>query len=326
MKNIFLAIFFIFFANYSATAMIPKDSISRFTFQKMQLMDYEDFEDDCDACGCSASGGGMGFSSMLDNNFVGIRYFMQSYTSRDGIFANSPWIDENFNTIQAWGRIPVTNKIQISALVSYHFNERTLTTGTQNISGMGDMTVLALYTIYETQKDSTVFIHRLNAGGGIKIPTGKFDEVNNLGTINQSFQLGTGSWDYLLVSEYVIKHKKLGLNTMLNYTFKTENKKEYQYGNQFNYASTLFYLFELKNEAKIAPQLGIAGEVYATNKQHGLDVPNTAGDVLFSKFGIEAGKDRFSIGVNAMLPINQNLSNGNMEANYRWSINVNYTL
>jgi hypothetical protein len=34
---------------------------------------------DCDACGCSASGGSMGFSSMLNSNFIGIRYFNQSY-------------------------------------------------------------------------------------------------------------------------------------------------------------------------------------------------------------------------------------------------------
>ena len=68
----------------------------------------------CDACGCSANGGSMGFSSMLDNNFVGLRYLKQSYSSQDGIFNNSPWIDENFNTIQAWTRIPISSKIQIS--------------------------------------------------------------------------------------------------------------------------------------------------------------------------------------------------------------------
>jgi hypothetical protein len=82
----------------------------------------------------------------------------------------------------------------------------------------------------------------------------------------------------------------------------------------------------MNNAAKVVPQLGIAGEVYQTNKQHGIDLPNTAGDVLFGKFGFEAGKDKFSIGINAMLPITQNLSGGKMEANYRWSINLNYTL
>ncbi|PWJ99157.1 hypothetical protein BC749_104315 [Flavobacterium araucananum] len=312
---------FALLVGFSAFSFTVKDSISAFTFQRLAMT--EDF--DCDACGCSASGGSMGFGSMLNNNFVGLRYLKQSYTSRDGIFANSPWIDETFNTIQAWGRIPITEKIQISALVPYHFNERELTAGTENISGLGDITVMALYTVFETKKDSTFFSHKINLGGGVKIPTGKFKEANNLGSVNQSFQLGTGSWDFPVVSEYIIKHKNLGLNTTMNYIFKTENSKNYQYGDQFNYAGTFFYLFDLKS-VQIVPQAGLAGEVYQTNKQHSLDLPNTAGDILFSKFGIEAGKDKFSVGVNVMLPINQNLSSGNMEANYRWSVNLNYTL
>lgn len=319
MKKIIVV--FALLAGFSAFSFTEKDSISAFTFRRLAML--EDF--DCDACGCSASGGSMGFGSMLNNNFAGLRYLKQSYTSRDGIFANSPWMDENFNTVQAWARIPVTEKIQISALVPYHFNERKLTTGAENIAGLGDITVMALYTVFETQKDSTFFTHKINLGGGVKLPTGKFTEANNLGSVNQSFQLGTGSWDFPVVSEYVIKHKNLGLNTTLNYIFKTENSKNYQYGDQFNYAGTFFYLFDLKS-VQIVPQAGLAGEVYQTNKQYSLDLPNTAGDILFGKFGIEAGKDKFSIGINAMLPINQNLSNGNMEANYRWSVNLNYTL
>ncbi|KQO31627.1 hypothetical protein ASF10_21695 [Flavobacterium sp. Leaf82] len=316
-----IIVIFVLLAGFSAFSFTVKDSISAFTFQRLAMM--EDF--DCDACGCSASGGSMGFGSMLNNNFVGLRYMKQSYTSRDGIFANSPWIDENFNTIQAWARIPVTEKIQISALVPYHFNERKLTAGTENISGLGDITVMALYTVFETKRDSTFFTHKINLGGGVKLPTGKFTEANNLGSVNQSFQLGTGSWDFPIISEYVVKHKNLGLNTTLNYIFKTENSKNYQYGDQFNYAGTFFYLFDLKS-VQIVPQAGLAGELYQTNKQYGLDLPNTAGDILFGKFGIEAGKDKFSVGINAMLPINQNLSSGNMEANYRWSVNLNYTL
>lgn len=311
----------IIFFSSKVFSFTEKDTISAFTFHRLAAL--EDF--DCDACGCSASGGSMGFSSMLNNNFVGVRYFKQSYTSRDGIFENSPWIDENFNTIQAWTRIPVTDKVQISALIPYHFHERELTTAKESISGLGDITIMGLYTVFETKKDSAVFTHRVNLGAGVKIPTGKFTQANNLGSINQSFQLGTGSWDYSMVSEYVISRKDLGLNTTLNYVFKTENKKEYQYGDQFNYAATLFYLFDL-NTVQIVPQAGLAGEVYQTNKQHGLDLPNTAGDILFGKFGLEAGKNKFSIGVNAMLPIKQNLSSGKMEANYRWSVNLNYTL
>lgn len=323
MKNTLIITLFSLFAFQFVSAKTENDSISRFTFQKMQL--FDDFEFDCDACGCSASGGSMGFSSMLNSNFVGLRYFKQSYTSRDGIFANSPWIDENFNTVQIWTKIPITEKIQVSALIPYHFHDRELSTGTENIRGIGDVSIMATYSIYQTQKDSTAFTHNLQLGGGIKIPTGKFDEANNTGSVNQSFQLGTGSLDYLLLTEYVIKKKNLGLNLMLNYNLKTENSKNYRFGNQFNYGSTLFYLLDLKSVI-VVPQIGLAGEKYDSNKHYGEKLPDTSGDVLFGKFGFEAGKNKFSVGVNAMLPINQNLSSGNMEANYRWSVNLNYTL
>lgn len=112
---------------------------------------------------------------------------------------------------------------------------------------------------------------------------------------------------------------------MLNYTFKTENSENYQFGNQFNYAGTLFYVVE-KEKFTLVPQAGIAGEVYATNKQYGEDVPDTKGEILFGRAGLEAGMGRFSVGVNGMLPISQNLTGGKVEANYRLAINLNYSL
>lgn len=318
MKNFIL--FFAVFVLQPAWAMTEKDSLSRFHFQKLMLE-----EDDCDACGCSANGGSMGFSSMFNNNFVGVRYFYQSYTSKDGIFNNSPWVDEDFNTVQAWARIPVASKIQVSVLVPYHFHTRQRSTGAENIEGLGDITLLGMYTVYETTKDSTVFTHKWQAGGGTKAPTGKFDAENNKGSVNPGFQVGTGSWDFLLATEYVIKRNNFGLNAMLNYTFKTENQKLYQFGNQFNYGGTFFYLYE-RQTIKLVPQLGIAGEIFEANKQYSQEVPDSAGDVVFGKFGLEAGRKNLSVGINAMLPINQNLSNGKVESNYRLSVNVNYSL
>jgi hypothetical protein len=318
MKKLILIFFFACQLIYAA----DKDSTYQYHFRHME---FPEGLGKCDACGCSAAGGSMGFSSMFSNNFVGLRYFYQSYTSKDGIFDNSPKVDENFNTIQIWTRIPVTRKIQVSALIPYHFHTRKRTTGDENISGLGDMTVIAMYSVYQTKKDSTVFTHKLQAGGGVKLPTGKYEEANNLGSVNPGFQVGTGSFDYLLLAEYVIKRKNLGLNAMANYTIKTENEKEYQFGNQFNYGTTLFYLFDLRH-IKLVPQAGLAGEVSEGNTQRHQAVTDTAGDILFGRFGIEAGRKNLSIGLNAMLPISQNLSGGNVEANYRWSVNLNYSL
>lgn len=304
----------------NATEKDSLNTINPFT-KYHSFLEEEDF---CDACGCSASGGSMGFASMLNTNFVGIRYFNQQYKSMDGLYSNSPWYKENFNTVQVWGRIPVSETVQVSALIPYHFHERETATGNKSINGIGDITVLAMYRLYQTHKDSTFLVHTLQLGGGIKAPTGKFNEANS-GSINPSFQVGTGSWDYLLATEYVVKRKQFGLNSMLNYVIKTENQKSYRFGNQFNYAGTFFYLYE-KNSFSIVPQLGFAGEVYESNYQHNQKLRNTNGDIFFGKVGFEVGKERLSFGANAMLPINQNLTGGNVEANYRWSVNFNYSL
>lgn len=280
--------------------------------------------EDCDACGCSASGGSMGFASMLNSNFIGIRYFNQQYRSNDGLYSNSPWLDENFNTLQVWARIPIVKGIQVSTLIPYHFHNRDTKTGNQEINGIGDVTILGLITVFQTHKDSTVFKHNWQVGAGIKVPTGEYKEINS-GSVNPSFQLGTGSWDYLFSTEYVLKFKKMGINNLLNYVVKTENKKEYRFGNQFNYGSTLYYLFE-KNQIAIAPQLGIAGEVYTSNYQYGEKVRNTTGDVLFGKLGIEIGWNKFSLGATYFNPINQNLMSGFVEAKSRFTMNVNYKL
>ncbi|WP_159800059.1 transporter [Flavobacterium sp. MK4S-17] len=280
--------------------------------------------DDCDACGCSANGGSMGFSSMLDNNFIGIRYFHQSYKSRDGIFNDSPWIDENFNTAQLWARVPVVNKLEIMALVPYHFHNREKPSGTQDVSGIGDITVMAFYTVFQTKNDTAQFVHRVQAGAGLKMPTGNYESDNN-GSVNPSFQVGTGSWDYTLAAEYTLRNNRIGFNGVLNYIFKTENNKNYQFGDQFNYGGTLFYSLAA-GQFTIVPQAGLAGEVYKSNKDYDEEVLLTDGDIFFGKAGVEVGYKDFSLGLNGMLPINQNLTGGRVEANYRWAVNLNYSL
>lgn len=305
---------------FSITYASEKDSLAlENPFKK-----YYKLLDECDACGCSASGGSMGFSSMLNPNFIGIRYFYQSYQSTDGLYSNSPWYTENFNTIQLWGRIPVTSKIQVSLLLPYQFHNRESNIGNQSISGLGDITALGFYSIVKTKNDSLPFIHHVLLGGGVKIPTGKYNESNN-GSVNPSYQLGTGSWDYIVATEYILRKEQIGFNGMLNYTIKTENEKNYRFGNQFNYGGTFFYVVANKS-LSFVPQLGFAGEVYESNYQHQQKVRNTAGDILFGKIGFEIGKDRFSLGASSMLPIQQNLTGGNVEANYRWSIHFNYSL
>lgn len=312
---------------FSANAITTSDTIPspfRSNFQPAKALFM------CDVCGCSGNGGSMGYSTGLDNNFAGVRYITQQYRSRDGIFNNSPWVDENFNTIQAWGRIPLGERIVVNAMIPYHFHNRTFADKSeQHLTGMGDMTVMGFYKILkpaDTLQVSGKLRHTLQVGGGIKLPTGKYDKANNEGSVNPSFQAGTGSWDYIIGTDYAVTLGNWGASAMLNYTFKTENNEHYLFGNQLNYGVQFFRSFAIQENKMLTPILGIAGELYEENEQYGQAVPNTKGDVFFGKWGVEATYKKWSLGVMGMLPINQNLNNGKVEVKNRLSLYVNFNI
>jgi len=302
----------------------PKDSLGRM-LPKILPSELAFAKGKCDACGCSASGGSMGFASMLNSRFLGVRYIYQRYRTTDGLYSNSPWHSENFSTLQLWGRLPIGEKLNVTVMVPYHHNTRGTADGDQSIEGFGDVTLLALYPVYSTLHDTiTRFPQEVRLGAGVKIPLGTYSSDNN-GSINPGFQLGTGSWDVPLAAEYLLKYRKWGMNAMANYIVKTENSKEYRFGNQFNYAGTFFYLRETETWT-FSPQLGFAGEVYDSNYQHGQRLTKTSGDVFFGKAGFEAAWKRLSVGTTLLLPVSQNLTGGNVEAKYRFSFNLNYKL
>ena len=286
--------------------------------------------EECDACSSSASGGGAGFGTLLYTNFVGFRYLYQDYATKSGSFGNSPWTQDIFNATTVQGRFGLFDKVSVSAQFSYHNNHRQLTTlkqvnANQAISGIGDGVVLGFYTPFNTMTaDSLTIKQKLNTGLGVKIPLGEFTTANTSGN-NPAFQLGTGSWDYILALEYVIQKDHLGVNALLNYTYKTENKEGYQFGNQLNYGATLFYAFDAL-KVQVYPQVGIQGEQYQTNRLKEAEITNTSGDVVFGKIGLETTYQRWSLGFNYLTPIKQNLMADNLIANKRFSVQLNFSL
>ncbi len=291
--------------------------------------DYED----CDFCGCGSTGGGMGYGTVGNENFIGLRYIYQSYRSRDGIFNNSPWVEEHFNTLQLWTKLPLTEKLSLTALVPYQFHNREFNDGrTQEISGLGDVSLLAFYTLVKPKMDGmyasqqTTYKHSLEVGGGIKLPLGAYDRANNEGSVNPSFQVGTGSWDYIAAVNYSVGYKNWGLGLMGIYTLKTENKKEYHFGDQFTYGINLSKVYNTLKIDRIIPFVGLSGEVYQENESFGLPVTDTAGSVLFGRLGTEISIKKMSAGINLMLPVTQHLNDGGVEARYRLGLHLNYTL
>ncbi|KFC23273.1 transporter [Epilithonimonas lactis] len=314
MKKLILILFSIFNILISA---IEKDSLYIPKYDNQNLLKTQEFF--CDACGCGAGNGSSGFESLLNPQFIGIKYFSQHYKAKENLFTNELTQDQYFNTIQIWGKIPITEKLSVYGSLPFQFHEKKTLQGDIRISGIGDASLMGIYQIL----DSKNTFHQLNGGFGVKIPIGKFDE-RGISGVNPSFQLGTGSWDYQLALNYKFQENLFALLINTDYTIKTENKKHYQFGNQWNYAMTGFQRIWRNENSIISGKLGLQGEVYDWNKQFGEVMPRTAGSALYGKIGFEASYKKWSVGSEVMLPAYTNLASGDIEAKSRFGLFVNF--
>lgn len=288
----------------------------------------------CDLCGCSTSSGSSGFGTLDNLSFVGLRYIYQDYESRDGIFTNSPTSKERFNTYQVWARIPVNETFYFNAIVPYQDLYRDFEDRTEHISGLGDITVIGWYQLkfsknnksdeVDFNKEREASPHRLNIGIGLKLPTGEFENMLT-DRINPGFQVGTGSLDAIFSVLHSYSKNKLGVNTSATYYVKTENKNEYHYGNQFSFASNVYYNLPLENSA-FSPFIGISGDVYNSIKQFNEVLPETNGNIVNGAFGTEFMINQFIVGANYTFPISQNLFGDNVTSKNRFMVYLNYVL
>lgn len=288
----------------------------------------------CDLCGCATSIGGSGFGTLDNVSFLGLKYVFQDYRSRDGIFTNSPVSKEKFNTYQLWSKIPIGKSFAIGAIVPYQDLNREFEDRTEHIHGIGDITLMGWYQLKfykKRHKDHVDFNinreesgHRLNFGLGVKLPTGEFEEMLT-DRVNPGFQVGTGSLDGVFSIMHSYSKKQFGINTSATYYIKTENKNDYRFGNQFSYASNVYYSMPFRASA-LSPFLGVSGDIYDSINQFGERLPQTSGNIVNGTVGTEFMIDKFILGANYTFPLAQSLFGDNVVAKNRLVFYLNYVL
>ncbi|MEO9891642.1 hypothetical protein [Aurantibacter sp.] len=290
----------------------------------------------CDLCGCATSSGSSGFGTLSNSNFIGLRYTHQSFESRDGIFTNSPSSHEYLNTYQLWAQIPLTQKFYATASLPFQDLNRTFDNGSSDeaLNGIGDASVVGWFKLQFFKKETNDSIpypvtkplsnHSIQIGIGAKLPTGEFEE-RLTDRVNPGFQVGTGSLDGIFSLGYNYGGEKIGFSSIFTYYLKGENKNDYRYGNQFNYSGNAYYRIPFMKSA-LMPFIGLSGDIYEEIEQYDETQADTDGRILNGTFGAEYAVGKFIIGANAAIPISQDLFGGNVNANERLSVYVNFAL
>lgn len=280
----------------------------------------------CNTCGCSASSPYLGILSQRGGSFLGLQHtyrWFESYhdASEQG---HAPGY-EYFQTTQVWGSYAI-GRFRVIGILPYQYNTK-VEDGTRTVmSGLGDATVLLNYQILQPTATCSGWQHYLQAGGGVKAPTGAYDnEVLGSGDeLAPSMQAGTGSWDFVANANYTLRHGQWGLNAEGSYTLTTPNHQTYKYGNRLSSAVQAFREFSVK-AWRLTPAVGMryeqAAQDYDNYPSRSL-AQYTGGNMLFATAGLHAYARNWGAELGYSLPVAQHYGDGLVKAKGRLEVGI----
>lgn len=152
------------------------------------------------------------------------------------------------------GVLPVTERLSFLVAVPYVINDMDMRMAMdmgmmgimysdmemETIGGFGDVSVMALYTLYT---DAPVRpTQRLTVGAGVKTATGSSDEKTASGRmVHAMMQPGSGSWDALFLVNYMKAFYPVVLQANLFYQMTTEGREGYEFGDQISFDLSAAY-------------------------------------------------------------------------------------
>lgn len=255
-------------------------------------------------------------------------------------------MQEQYNAYELAANIYLNKKWQVNATMPFADNYLLKNDSViDNIGGIGDLQLLVKYQLFSSfasvnDSAKSGLVNRFIVGGGIKLPTGKFNKTSVIGynttitpntilgspitELDPHFQAGTGSVDYIFLLEYLLKWKNFGLNNNTSIKVNSKNKNNFKFANRINANSSLFYLSEISNDFKVMFHTGVTFETSNRDKKDGIDYKNSGGEILFSNVGISFFVYKLELGTTYYTPIHELLYDNQLNNNYRVISNISY--
>ena len=272
----------------------------------------------CDVCGCSASNQYLGLLPQYQWNFFGFQSQYSKFSSiHESAYSGKPdeHANDQYNTLQVWGRYNIGRHYQVFAFIPYNYNIHNENKTTSVTSGIGDISLLATRIL--ANKDRKDWRFALSAGLGLKLPTGKYVGISTLDREGlPNLQPGSGSWDFIGNANYTVSYKKTGINLDATSTITSPNKDNFKYGNRYGTGITAFYSLMI-HKLSVAPMAGIRYEYtlhdYDNYSKKWLN-EESGGYLSYGTVGVQAYFKKVGLRLSYQLPIGQNFASGNVTA------------
>lgn len=275
----------------------------------------------CDRCGCSLSGHYLSALPQYQRHVVGARWYYRGFESshHDGAFSN-----ERFHSLELWGRFYPVKRLQLLAVLPVNFFTQQAGADRLTRNGLGDAVLLANYNLLQQAWGADKkWRQAFYLGGGVKLPTGKFDPELIEQEINPNMQPGTGTFDWLGSASYTLRYANWGLNADMLLRFSRENSAEYRFGNRLNINGRLFY-WAKTGKSSWLPSVGIAHEWAAEDCDSGVNLSDTGGFCEFGTIGLDWYYGNLALSAAWNIPVHQYLGSGHIDAGQRVQLGMAY--
>ncbi len=283
------------------------------------------FTSACDICGCAANSFSVGMLPNSKHHFIGVRTGMRWFESQPApdVHGYRGVSSQFFTTSEVYGRYKIGNKFQLLGFVPFVLNQKTDSI-TTTIKGLGDIVVIGNYVFVDNMNSlDKKFRHSGTVGLGVKAPTGQFfklgfEEINMLP--------GTGSVDYLVNVNYTIQYNNFGLQNESGFTYKTTNKYKYRFGNALSISQMIFYRWDVSEDLKLIPQIGINYMHNWKDVKNGILSEDTfnGGDIFNSQVNLFVLYRNIGISAQFYFPLKQQLNRGYVSQKSMFRIGINY--
>jgi len=221
----------------------------------------------------------MGISPHDYANSFGMRYRYNLFEKVNKAFnGNSAYSDfEEYNNYDVYGNFYINHRLQFNFNTSFSDNyEKENDSIITNIGGLGDVTLLLKYQLFNSKKSNDTIIknkliYRLSIATGIILPTGNYNKNS------------------------------------ASYRMNSTNKNEFRFANRFNSNIALFSLIKIKTNIKLMPQLGLSYEKSKRDQFQNQPFMESGGTALLLNSGINLFINKLSIGIDYYYPVYQNL-------------------
>ncbi len=282
----------------------------------------------CDICGCGAGSNYLGILPDFSTRIAGLRYRYNHVLTHVGPGGSSSYLTtkEQYHTSELWGGWTFGSRVRVMASVPLSYNTKSSQEENASKAGLGDISLQGFYRLVSSKHNlgTSLLVQDLWLGGGIKLPTGKYEPLDNdeSGKSANLFQLGTGSFDFMLTGMYDIRLQDAGLNLSASYKMNTTNKYEYNYGNKLSGSAQLYYKFRIKQVATLAPNAGLAYERSGKDLDDGYGVFSSGGYLCSGTLGVELQYKKVAIGGNWQPPLAQQLAMEVVKARSKMMLHV----